>query len=810
MATIFTNTTFYADPDPTTHYRIPVALTYEDPETPDPGDTGTGTENPDPGGPGGGTGTGGDIGNVDGSGTSTTGSAGSVTRKTHSQDIFTSAGATLTFTYVADFDCSWVLKGGYEDMTTSVTDDGRELTVTWNVPSGEPGDSTYVGAEAWRYGDDTSEEYTAIWDRLHIGKASSDVVRGGIGQSITIIQDAAESLLSTAGNTLIITDGDYSDDRDFFHVGYHNFTQSAATSIANGVHTIVNGTDHVGATYSDANVTKYTVIMAETPLGVKLLRNGRQGGISFYGNQSYRAGGNNGFRSVIGIKAKGFAVRNAVPDATGNAAISDQRAIRCSFDYCSGLEDLVIGEASGYSGDGSIIRSRNSVNTNREYCQAFGNQRMLCGVFFGTGSASLYTTFRGVLATNGCTQMVREDKAQTFTSYGSAAGSWLNCYGLDGAFFADGAISGANRIDQNHCFAQTNGGNNDIVVNGSLMLNDVRAGTFSNSSGSETGNNDRFINTTFWGRLDRNSAYPDGSYMLRGDKLSLEGVTVGKNDNIFLSPPLSTGWIGGNLDNLAIVSPTWDVYPGTSETMLLANGTLSAQNKLTIVANYHVDPNIRNAVTSYYKFDRVDARQVGCYYISRQEPNSTFSDENLGARDIFIAVGRYGKFRPDSGWDTEYDGTGGNEYVNRISRMPWLEFRAERQLYDCTSNGNQYLGTVGVGKTGINPIDYINRFGTTPSKPLNCPHPTDIYGKALGSGQVAIWWRPVSPAYRDTITGVELFIDGINVTPVQLPKSTTTYTHTGVNTGTRNFQVRYVDPVYGNSGLSRTYQITVT
>lgn len=831
MADIFTNTTFYSDVDPNTGYRTPISLNYENPDVPDVPDEVV--ENPDPGGPGGGTGGGGDIGNIDGSGTSTTGTAPGLTRKTHDQDIFVVSSGTMTVTYVADGDCTILPKRPRADMTVSYTDNGREMTITWNVPANERGDSTYIGAEAWVYGSNAAEEaVTSIWDRLHINKTAGDIKVIGAGTSYPIIQTGIERTDIAAGDTIVINDGTYTDFYDVINFGYWGGETGgvANTTTPNGVSdgvTTVNviGDDGVTVTGTEdiISISKYTAVMAATPLGVVLDRGYRNRGCRFYGD--YRPTFQGGGRNLHGVKVKGVALRRWLD------AFSIEHADDCHFEFCSAVSDInpedyeaatnrtwgANYESSWNNGGSfSMTSARNcSFNTthsisNARFGYIFGSQTLA-----GT-RGSKHSSVMKSMHTTACVYPYSNIRVQSYTWYGARSIDTTNCMSIDSAFFEAGyrdrykpSTFEQNTVStvEHFSFISTNNLGDDIYSEGLISLNTTSGGYRSKANSSMIQSTVK--NSVFWDKKGLISFRP----MVEAQSTDFLNITVGKNATVGIgvSSCIRDGAdYNGVYENVLMLSGPWN-YSYSSTDTSISGSPQSGDLNFGIIPPENSNPAYMAGVTDVTLIQAQNAKTSGAHYISRTNPGSTLNSQNVGCPDVFPAVGTGGNLKLDAD-RTRYDGTGGNQYVSWLSEIPWIEFRRERQSYDCLANGQTFTGNVGIGKTGVNPTDYINRFGTTPLAPLNTPFIADIYGKALGSGAVNIWWRPVCPAYRASITGYHLYIDGVKVTPAgsQLSKESHSFSFTSVNTGARNFQIVVVDPVNGNSGLSRPLSITVT
>ena len=73
----------------------------------------------------------------------------------------------------------------------------------------------------------------------------------------------------------------------------------------------------------------------------------------------------------------------------------------------------------------------------------------------------------------------------------------------------------------------------------------------------------------------------------------------------------------------------------------------------------------------------------------------------------------------------------------------------------------------------------------------------------VSNGDSVLTWRPICPAYRATITGYDIYVDN-QLVATDISKQITSFTITGLNAGTRAFNIVVKDATYGDSGRSRT------
>ena len=729
----------------------------------------------------------------------------------------------MTVTYVAASACTILPKRPRADMVVTYTDDGLEMTITWAVPSGERGDSTYIGAEAWTYGATDSEEAVSqIWDRLHINKVSGDIKTIGVGTSYPILQSGIQRSDVNAGDTIVINDGTYSNYYDVLNIGYWQDGSQGATNtqtpngISDGVDTVnVIGSDGVTVVGTEdiVSISKFTTIMSATPLGAILDRDDYYHSSRVRGN--YRGG--QGFRITHGIKIKGVAVRSSLQ------ALSMEHVDSCAFEFCSSVSDTnpedfesKYGETwPRYQGDGGQFNTTATRNCYIDACSSIGNDRF--GLIVGAGypyldSPSKHTTYRRMLHTLACLQPYEQNIAQDYTIYGGRSVELLNCIAVDSALFESGYRNaytlGVNLATNEHSsFIATNESGDDLYMEGLVSLSSTTIGYRSKTTANSIGSEMR--NSVFWdkkGELNNLS-------MLIGTDIDISGITVGKNENSSRFGSCISDYGSAVYDDTLMLSGAWDYqYSSTDNSIITAGFSgITGDNNLGVIPASATNAEYMASVTDVTLIEAENAISSGAHYIGYTSPGSTLRDNGIGCPDVFATIGTGGNLKLD-GDLKRYDGLGADQMVNWLAEVPWIEFRRERQAYSCLANGQQFTGNVGISKAGINPTDYLNRFGTTPLNPLNAPMISDIYGKALGSGAVTLWWRPVCPAYRSTITGYHVYVDGIKVTPngTALPKASTSIPLTSINTGTRTFQVVVVDPTNGNSGLSRPVILTVT
>lgn len=788
---------------------------------------------PDPTDPNSGGDNGGYIGDLGDELVTTVAQAPRITRKAHTQDIFVQSGQAFSVVYVINGEGTLLPKGGYEDMTVEYSQDGREMKLSWLCPIGEPGDSLYIGAEVWGYGtQDSDEAVRVLWDRLHVNKSASDIIYAGPSRTYKTITAAAEALMIRKGMTLVMDDGYHTSREDWINFGFvrDNYGSIFATVMRGDLegylpeqHTY-DSAKATGKNFQAAIVKKHAVFMSATPCGAILDRAGKYGGVNLYGNGKYASNyqGNVAGDAVEGVKVVGFAIRNATTAAIFNAAQ------RVGMSYCSYVQDLSYDDTLtvDFTGGGSCVFNRATAYTLFENNNIMGNSRMLCGNFYDLYGA-YKSVWRANIATSGCIMFDSADNiSQTYTNYGAHLLGMFNCWALDSAYFATGyQLKQGGKPIFNYAFVSTNGVNNNVTYDQCLSMNDVRGGFHVNMSGKLTRLPDYVQNSVAWNRIYIDDTVTDknvGSIMAYGSKQYTDAANVVSNTEFFKNVTLgrnpnylkvSYGYSllnsASKLENMLFASPTWSDLDGKSSAEAILQAPLAWAGNNAFISNY-TTLSASTFGANPFVANRSQAQDVGFKYVSRIEESSTLEGLNVGCKNIFAKVGRYGKYFGEAGYDTRYDGIE-KPYVNALSRMPWLEFRHERQQYLCRSKGVTYSGKVGWAVNGGNPVDYINRFGTTPEKPLNCPYIEDWYVVNAGSGRVRIAWRPLAPIYRKTVAGYKLFIDGVDTTHDNnlIPKNQTAIIRTGISPGERKFNIVVVDPTHGNSGFSRTIKVVV-
>jgi hypothetical protein len=756
-----------------------------------------------------------------GEGTVTTGDAPGITRRYNAVvyadpiDVYAVAGTSVAITYIADSACSMFPKMAYEDCVITYDVTGLEMTITRAIPADEPADSWYFGCEVWVYGSDTTEEYSVTYDIVHTGKTAGNVTRYA---TPPILQDALE-LLTTPGDVAVVPANTYTQDRDVITVGYEEYLSSTVNSAtANGVSSTrnlyQNPLDGGEVTGTTEDVTDYTVFMSSRPLGALLDRARRGGGINLNGNIPAPRVNQDGGRETTGIKIKGFGLLDDATAAFYSSSIRTQRATSCAIDACYYSSDLLY-TGDAWSGDGQATQHSGSQNCSMTYGGGIANHRLL-NAHTGLTNNAMHSKF---LSTCGATQLFDNLRCQTFTSYPATNTHWINCIAIDGALYASGAIKyGGGSPIQNYAFNCTNGENNNVSYKACIMFNDVRGFIQINSSGDAYGQPDLITDCVGFQALE-NTTYPgNGFEMLRGGPFAVLRTTFGHNQDYSASGNASIETDGQNregldstIDGLLINQPNWDYAVGFDQVF---SGSVDRYSSLLNIglagSAYPMKADIEAATTGFYEYTTGTTIADGFEYWMRIEAGSQMETDGVGANNPMCARGLYG-VDPTSqrdGFDTVYDGTNGNPYVNWISRSPWIELRYLWRLYSCNSNGTQFEGEAGWADLGVNPIDYLLRQGTTPDKPVNCPYLEDIYVYADASGQPVIAWRPICPAYRSTITGYDIYIDDV-IEVTAIAKGSTAIALTGVPAGPHTFNVVVKDATYGDSAFSRTVSMTV-
>lgn len=839
LATRFTNTEFYADLE--NGKREPVATNIDpDPgpiENPDPGGDGGGGQNPggdQSGGDDGGNdqGTGGDIGNPSGSVTTTTGGAPVITRKNHSEDIFAQKGVEFSITYVSDRDCTFIAKKGFKKgQVETVSDDGREFTITFTPPLSMPGDSYYIGCKAEVYGDDGQPSSTLIYDIAHIGKEPSDIIRIGRGTGQEILQNALEdsSVGYFSGCTVVVEPGYYDDDRDYLHIGQW----AASDVIPNGmrgelVPKVVFQADAV-TPFQDADgndeiqyiqrTSKYTTIISRQPYKAIIDRkNFQRSDIEILGN--YRAEsftGSTGYREVFGIAVKGFACRNT----TYNSRM--EKVDSCKITDCSNMQSITTGQYMEQTGepaffsDGGMIATRSVRNCTIESINALANNR--AGLFISGGGyfhpgqyldSTMYCRFKNIMLTHGCFQPFSQHISQTFLGYGGRNNDLINCWAIDSKFFISGYRSHPTEdrvvsVNDHFSFQITNASSEQFNLRRFLAINDSRGGVKLDQGDANTFEGRTTISeSVFWGKAAGISQ--NGIMDIRGFG-ELSNITVGKVEDapfyvVHAEFVLSS-------EGVLVLNPTWDYAYPQDPTLFGQPFNLfenSADDKYCLISDNPTNAKM-NALDNSLFIDRQNTKSSGAQYVGRIDPGTNIANFGAGCTNIFADELRTETEYLDDD-DTIYDGRSGERYINSYSRECWESWQEERRGWSTFVDDVEYTGAVGwCEQEGISPTDYINREGTSPDHPTNCPFIDDIYGKVVGS-DVKIWWRPVCAPYRDTITGYDIYIDRIRVAENQ-PKEATQATLSNVESGTRVFEIIAKDPTFGDSGFSREVRLTI-
>ena len=818
MSDRFITTTFRAGLIEGVRTPAPTNITPEPGEVgnPDPGGDGGGSQNPGDGG--GGQGTGGDIGNPTGSGEITLGEAPVITANTD-DDYFVPKGSLMSITFTASSACTLLPKRVNADMTKTYSTDGTQLTISWFVPASMPGDSIYIGCEAHIYGSESTEAISDKYVRVHIGKVAADIHRFGKGTSIEIIQDAIESSAIKSGDTVIIADDVYTNIRDQIGIGYFG-NQFAGSNLVtpNGVD---DGVETVPLLDYDGNnignqtfqkTSKYTTIMAETPYGVIIDRESLSGqGNTIVLTGRARQASTDGFRFTYGIAIRGFAFRHVTQ------SITLTRTDTCKVEDISFVGDVSnedYAQASGrepFYGDVGIVAKTSTANCVVQYINAIANTR--AGVLYGAGNpsqnaASRYSNVKNSMLTLACVRPYAQTISQHFLNYGGRKVDFTNCWAIDGGLFRAGFENNyVNNLPINttdhFSFQITNGAGDDMVVDGCLALKDSRSG-WNNSSNTQL-QSSTVRNCVFFDKFNGYSQDP----MLRGGNYTIEKCTLGKNSNFNFQPGsiyLDNSTVSHDF-NLAIY-PSWNYIRSASDTYANGGPTAGQDDNFAFAPRAAAD-SYMSGLTNFLVISDSEINASGIKYLGRIEPNTPAGIFGAGCNNIFAEVGdnQIDFINPDYTNYTRHDGYEGRAYLNWMSNAPWRYWLRERREYSHVANGQTFVGGVGVAAPGINPTDYVNRQGTNPNASVNAPYIDDIYGYMDGSTAV-LRWRPVCPAYRSTITGYDILVDGINVAANQ-DKGLTSFSLSGINSGTRLFNVRVKDSTYGDSYLSRTVTLVV-
>lgn len=755
---------------------------------PDEGDVG----NPDPGGPGGSDPGGGDIGSPTGGGVVTT-TLPTITRKNHNQDIYLAKGAALSITYVADGDCTMLLKWGYDDMIVSYTDDGREMTVTWTCPANEPSDSTPIGVEVFVYGSDSetdySNQYTVLWDILHIGKTSADIIDFNTGNSIR----TNFSRMNSPNNTLIVPDATYTKDDD--EISLRNYAFPFSSSPVNGSFT-ESGTG-TNKTYT---VTENSVIISRTPLGSILDRNGKIGGVyiegdipEYSGYNVYGLGGR-----AVAIKIKGFAVKNS-----GRGQIGIVKGEKCAIDGCENIQDMGFRELNTFwQGDGAANYIIASLDSNIEYGGGMANERFGNLMAFTLNNPARRSKNARNWSTMACVQIESQRRCQDFSFYGATDCKVSNCIAVDDYLYADGIRQGgAGNSISNFNFINTNGANLSTTLSRCMSFNTIKSFWWNNNNSSDDA--DKSLLRHCVTAIKRAHPFGSDTSAFWRNHFDIENTIMGNYEKF---PGLSAFFDFGNDDvtGLLLVYPGWNY--GLIDSIMGGNSFPNFDGIGIVNPPEEINEYI-TALVDYYNYASVEA--AGVKYWTRTEDGGSARTAGLGPVDFWCAEGRYGKFEADND-NTVYNGSSASvPYVNWLQRSPWYERQQLRRTYNhTTTDGTVFSGDAGINEAGVHPVDYFHRRGVSPFAPTNCPYIEDIYHKVLSNGTVRLWWRPVCPKYRGTITGLDFYVDGVRVAENQ-NKRYTRFDIENLNSGTRSIWIVCKDTTYGDSGHSRKIKAVI-
>lgn len=732
------------------------------------------------------------------------GSAAPVVSLTSSQDQQFSPGDTATITFTSTYPGKWkILAKPSSDCTITYAYDGLSVTITWVIPAGQRGDSFYTGAKC-----ENKQGSSSAYGRIHVNRTA--ILRVGSGETYADL--AAAFAVAAAGSTIILKDGTSTSSNNTIN------NSASATSVTPPNGTYTTYTDGSGNTRY--TVIKFTVIMAETPLGFTFDGNNTvQQFARFSGNHGYEAEQiaydatagtsqfvNSGLSSIarVGIKVKGVLCKNTVYNG-----FSAEWSRFIAFEYCGMISKYT--DAVGFS-------VQKSADCLVENCFETGNSRGAAGTYKG-----LRNVFRRIMT-------VRQNSSTAFplqgvSLYESRHTACQNFYDLDAKPARPWVTGGASMgVTYSVAMPETDFNGNattdysdDTDVTQVLSLNN-----YMGSIGTEAYDNTafatkfRFKNVVAWDC----SNYELGYAMINGGPLTLDGCIFGLHRNLcgttsgnvnFVQTYRNTVAINHMVSHKASVDGSYagvnaGYHINNSNPSTLSNSTIS-QFTGTLATGSCTQTNVSTT--------RV-ATDTGLDNISRITPGSVLAGLGQGlvdgAKDIFHAIGKLGTFWGETGWNSWSD-----EDVSES--MPVAQFQTVLRAYSYT--GNQNLGGTDKSSGGASAALSGNRgFATTSwdlrtyvdSYPLDganrvTPYVPSFDYKLSGTNLNVRLPRLPSGA-SSNITDYKMYINGDHAETI--PYSTNDGVIVpGVNPGDSfTLQFTYVDSSLGESELS--YPVTVT
>lgn len=778
-----------------------------------------------------------------------------ISRVGHVQHVYTQSGQQLILVFRSNIKATLCGLYGFEDMIETRDADGRTITLTWNVPNGEAGVSRHFGARAKTAGGEHE-----IFTLAHINKVPEDIFFGGIGTSRPTLKSAAENPALTQGCTLVINPGDYSDPDDFIQLGSLGLQHPSGyyngnLVFPNGVHTV-----HTVGTEQIINVSKFSCIVALDPLSVKINRHHRGPfALHMQGNDLISPGlpnpnvsgasgyQNDGGRTVRGILFMAFALRGGTATC---ARVKKSGFIDCSIVDDSTLENpppdsvLWFGDGAGvyYSGTEDVILEGNHIFPNHRY-------GVSCFVAHKTAQ-------RKTLVTMGAMQGYEGEIFNAIAYYNDLKHVNYNCWHLDSAEYAMGSVRYPNYLDSgtpnfdnkitmlsrqqpgdlyDSTTIRSYGGNttvkrlNDqIDMFGHAHLNDIRSSlVHCNGSGRNTLVPDNLENSYGWYtrrvEFDINPGEltdPEQLPCLWGGSIEYNGVTVGRTDDAMVSASA----IGPHHDpadqdlrcditNVAVVSSSWNYQSNFTDTLFYGDGDSSYVRSIAGVLVVDPPANINTAWTlrasNYDAITKGNAHAQGIKYICRVEPKSPLAGDPRPCQDIFRTKGRYLTFwnygetaDPHPDFRTVY------ENVNWYNRLSVAKVREEHQNFLSLTNGLALDGNKGHAAGATSRADYYQlTYGVTTDDPDNCPYIINIWGYVDGTTAV-VTWDGVPPEYRGQATGYNFYINDVLAAENQ-SLDATEIRFTGLTSGSKEIYMVVVDPVRGNSGPSKPFNLVI-
>lgn len=612
-------------------------------------------------------------------------SAAPVVTLSTSQDAQYSAGQTCTVTFTSTNRGKWrLIASASSDVTKTYAANGLSMTIVWNIPAGQRGDSYWFGAEC-KNEDGQSKAYA----RVHVGRAAIRTV----GPTSTYADMVAALSGAAAGTTFILENGTYT------NTNFQVLSETPSKKPPNGVYsTYTDGSGNTRYT-----VSSFTVIMAQTPCGFVFDGNNTQDYFCvLVGNHGYEqecldfdiatgAGGFSGAASgpavCVGIKVKGVVCTNTTASPASQLAPFNSIWTRfTAFEYC--------GAVTKY-GDSVGFNTQKTADCLMENCFETGSSRAICTTY-----KSLRMAIRRCMTVRQNTSTA--EPLQDISLYETRNGVLQNFYGLDGKgarLFVTGSpnitFSVGMPESDFHSDGLTDFSNNwDISQTVSLnaYFGAAGSGAYENPAFA---NKFRFQNTIGW-----DSTISEYGLLVSGP-LEFNGVIIGLIKNIYagFNSPTGDGSFILNYRNsmsfqgLISHKLSVDASYNNVDTGYHFNwgpGLTTCNN--STISSFSGSINQANTTLTNTSTVRV-ATSSGLDNLTRITPNSELKNLGQGivtAKDIWQCRGKIGSFWGEAGYNDWTD-------EDASDLMPVEKFQEFLRAYSHTGVTNLGGATSGTG-----------------------------------------------------------------------------------------------------------------